>query len=259
MAEFEIIEDVSKALPKGKDLKKFTPFIIGGLVLGLGALIFKRRSPAVPQQGITDESSVGSDVDLGGIMTDFANQTNQAIQQNNQEMSYQLSEVAGNLFDVIGEQNAVINQLQKDLQDQLDKVSQPQSVPVYQQASITQNWSAAPTSQDSGSSIYFDGVDDDIQFNNVVQNVQKAVSRRSISRSEGDRIKKEIAGLGNDGVGWTAESQKLANERMNNDPTIRQTEIERTLSVIQNRKQQGLSTQRQTDHLRRLQTNDWTK
>ena len=257
MAEFEIIEDIQKAIPKGKDLKKMTPFIIGGVVLGLGALLFTRRSPAVVDQPMTDDG-VGDDVDLGGLMSDFANQTNQALQQNNQEMSYQLSEVAGNLFDVIGQQNEVINQLQKEFTTQLKDISSSSVVPVYQQASAVQNYSTTPN--EDNFSIYFDGVDDDIQYNNVVKNVQKAVSSGSISSKEGKKIKKEIAGLGNDGVGWTAEGYKDNKERLASSPDHVRSEIERANLVIENRKASGLSTKLQEEYKERLVSGkEWTQ
>lgn len=249
MADFEIIEDAAKAISKGKDMKKFIPFIVIGAGLGAVALIFGRNRQAAAQP-ITEGE--GLETDLGGVMTDFANQTNEAIQKNNEEVSYQLSEITGNLVSMINEQNSIINQLQDQMNDNSN---------LYQSALSVQNVTATPQPENtSGFSIYFDGVDDDIQFNNTVRNAKKFVSEGKVSQSEADQIKREIAGLGNNGVGWTAENWKDNQERMRNDPSYVQSEIERAKLVIENRQAAGLSTAGQEKYLTSLQDGSaWTE
>lgn len=265
MADFEIIEEVGKAIPKGKDLKKMTPFIIGGLGLGVVALFMKRKDPPVDQNIMADDG-VGSGVDLGGVLNDFANQTNQAIQQNNQEMSYKMSEISGNLLGIIqdqnsylndykSEQNNIINQLKSDLANASKYSggsSGGSSGSSYERVATVQSTRMAEDSYSSGSSIYFDDVDDDIQYNNVVKNLKDLTSSGQVSQKKATEIKKEIAGLGNNGVGWSVENYVGTASRLVNDPSYLSSEIERTKLVMENRQKAGLSTKLQEDHLNRL-------
>jgi len=242
MAEFEIIEDVAKTIPKGKDLKKYMPFIIAGVGAGVVALILNKGKGSAAADTTTayDESGVASDVDLGGVMSDFANQTSESLDRQNESLSYQLSEVSANLFDVVNDQNETIYQMQQQqekalqaLKDQLAEGS------TYSETTEVQTTVMKPTTISSGSSIYFDGNDDD--------DVQYQDRTRSANTVE---EKAAVAGLGNNGIGWTEENFADNADRLASDPTYQRSEVERTNLVIANRKKAGLSTAAQESYLK---------
>lgn len=255
MADFEIIEDVGKAIPKGKDLKKFLPFIIAGAGLGLVVLFMNRNNTTTPQAAVSED--VGSDSDLGGVLSDFSNQVNQSLQANNQEMSYQLSEVAGNLFDVVSQQNEVINQLQSQLNKQITNsstgVSGGSGAAVYPVTTSAQTATAVETYQSSGSSIYFDGnPNDDVQYYETSKNIEQAVSSGKINTTQAKELKKEVASYGNNGVGYDPKVSAQSEARLKTDSTYKQAELERANLVIENRKAAGLSTKAQEDYIAKI-------
>jgi hypothetical protein len=60
--------------------------------------------------------------------------------------------------------------------------------------------------------------------------------------------------LGNNGVGATAEQQDANRNKLKNDPAYRESEIKRTQWVIENRTEEGLSTDVQERYLKLLQS-----
>ncbi len=257
MADFEIIEDIQKALPKGK-LKSFLPFIIAGGVLGVIALV---RRGNQPQQEVTvPDQEVGSGVDLGGIINDLQTQTNQAIKENNQlvldQTNSQLSSIAGVLVDSLAGQKDMINSLKAEMNNQLNSQVSDLKGTVsglttnLQEVNKKIEANASGTSSPSaGSSIYFDGVDDGQQFQQIVSSI---VANSKLTPEQKTQAKKEVAGLGNNGIGYDPKASAVTNQKLETDPAYRQAELERTQLVIENRKQAGMSTTAQENYLKQI-------
>jgi hypothetical protein len=272
MADFDIIEDVSKAIPKGKDLKKFTPFIVAGLGLGVITLMMNRNKGSALQ--VSDQSGVGQSSDLGGLMADFTNQTNEAIKKSNdgimEGVNSQLNTVISNLYDVITgqkeyidqvktSQQTVIDQIRADVTGTTNAIDRIGADVKTQLADVKSSYNTVFNTQETVSSvlpsvtsIYFDGKNDADQFKTIVAQVNQAVSSGTITQATATQTVKQVAGLGNDGVGWTAESWKPTQQRLETDPTFKQSEIDRARLVIENRQAQGLSITNQVNYLNSL-------
>lgn len=236
--------------------------------------------------GSGDDSGVNSSPDIGGLMNDFSNQMNQALQNQKEQSALEMEHIKNNLLGALESQNDYMNKYQDEQNKQFQEYQKNQSsefnslfgdmesyydrqlknlrnqidgfATTYNKSSNIQYGGSGGRdygggSGGSNSGIYFDGQDDDVQYNRATQNAKDLVSRGELSKKNADDLLKQIAGQGNSGVGWSAtgKAEQDRKDRLN-DSSVRQSEIDRAKNVIENRKDSGQNTKVQEDYLNRL-------
>ncbi len=214
--------------------------IVGGVGAGIVALLAMRNRPTSSPQSVvgTDglqgigggsfDNSVASNLEamesqtaqLNEALSGFAN-----VIEGQQDMIYDL----GSALDASNEQYLIFEQ---NFQNQLNTATESAII-----ASATSNVG----------DIYTDKFDDATQFNSIALQLE-ALNPSNVVKSN---VLSEIAGTGNEGVGWTPSKEQVFLDNLN-DSTFRENELIRTNLVIENRKAQGLDITQQEKHLKKV-------
>lgn len=267
MSNFEIIDDVKDAIPKlsdFKNMKKMKPFLIVGA--GLGAIYLFTRKPAgtiSPNNQMSyDDSGVMSGDDIGGLMTDYAN-------QNNEQVSASNDTIMNALFDKITAQNDKISAVQDEFNSKYDGLVSGQAGMVEQEMPVENviNYGIVnygnngegytPEASTKNLATLFSSptamVTELKRVEEVIANRTKAGMDISRQLTYKNTITKEAGvDFGNNGAGYTAESGKALTTKLNTDSTFKASEITRTNEVIANRTKAGLDTSLQLKYLATL-------
>lgn len=257
----EFVEEIAKPF-QDKKLKKFTPFIIGGVVL-LGIFSFMKKPKVAESSFVGESSGVGGN--LGGVYNDMVGQVNEQLKGNDKMISDymksqedKISLMENNVLNILTSTKA---EYDKKLSDSISKISSPVYSPVYTNAvpeskpsimeSLSNTISNVITAINGGdNSIYYDNVADDVQY----KQVQNYVGGLSVSDKEKQTIKSSVAGLGNNGENFNANHWSETEQRLKTDTSFVQSEIERAKLVIENRKSSGLDISKQEKYLNQLMT-----
>lgn len=113
---------------KLEKLKKFTPFIIGGLFLGGGALLYSKMSGAAPAASVATlpDQGVGAindqnNTETNNRMTDLVNATNEGFSQARSNTAGQISDLVGNTNTAFSDQKSYFDNLTTQLKDSLSQ------------------------------------------------------------------------------------------------------------------------------------------
>lgn len=240
--DFKEVSDISKT---GK-LKKYAPFIIAGAGIGFVAYIVNRNKSGSIDPTFTDTGDSG----LAGVVSD-----------SNGQMSSALADISGQMNNMILNNNEMMmdafSQMQFNTFEYLDSIRGGSEITPAKETVITEEnnvinnqetifSSIIPDNSINNRSIYFDGAEDDIQYKQAKDIVDQSTW---VNKTD---LKKSVAGLGNNGVGYTVENFADNANRLSNDKSFVDSEKERTELVISNRKAQNLSTDVQEKYLKNL-------
>jgi hypothetical protein len=106
-------------------------------------------------------------------------------------------------------------------------------------------------------SIYFNDKNDEDEYNTISKNIKNSTGTGGLTGGQASKVLEKIAGTGNDGIGNSGAdySEEKTNNLLNkikNDSSVRQSEIERANQVIKNREKQGLDTSAQKNYLKTI-------
>jgi hypothetical protein len=230
-----MVDDLQKSTKKF-NLKKFLPFIIFGAVIVL--FLASRRNQNGGSGNIpVDETGVGGTAQ--GISNDMTgqlfNDLATSIAGENDKIYSAISDMGGNFE---GKISALDAKIEAKTAEQAEKVDLSSNNTVYERVS---NMIPFGT-------IYNDDIPDDIQYNQI----QRTVNQSDLIYDKQQELKKQVSGLGNNGVGWTPSSGAELNKRLESQD-FRNSEMDRAKLVIENRRKEGLSTTLQEKYLKKLE------
>lgn len=235
--DFKPIEEITKNPEK---IKKYAPFLIAGG--GLGLIVYFMNRSKGSQQSVMYEDSTGSD--LAGVLADNNAQVENAINELNQRLDQA----------TIAQNDYIMNTMQDF---QYDTAQYLKSITEDQKEFQNEITSKLDVKEESLSnslpilygSIYYNGLDDAEEF----EQITKKINKSDASKSEKDEARKNVAGTGNNGVGWTAEGFKGTESKLKSDSSFLASEKQRVKDVIENRTKLGLDTKAQTDYQKSLE------